>query len=205
MSLHAWKRSAWRLAGGPGPVPGFGDRRTSRRCRAAAAEPVVVGTPARIEVFPTQVKLDAPRPRMHLIVTGYYADGSVQDLTSVAELGVEGRQDRQGRTAASSCRPATASTEVAVKVGGHELSVPVEVAIRKRPTRSRSSTARWPCSRSKVATRAPATARPAARAAFACRCGPTTRRSTSRRWCARPSTAARICTSPRAACCCASR
>ena len=40
----------------------------------------MVGTPARIEVYPAAIKLDGLRRKMHLIVTGYYADGGMQDL-----------------------------------------------------------------------------------------------------------------------------
>src|SRR5438309_564556 len=64
------------------------------RARADAKptlEPVVVGSPSRVEVYPTKVKLDGARRQMHLIVTGYYPEASVpdarvQDLTRVAKL-----------------------------------------------------------------------------------------------------------------------
>src|SRR5688572_27291921 len=47
-------------------------------------EPIQVGTPQRIEVFPPAVTLAGVREQMQIVVTGYYADGSVQDLTRAA-------------------------------------------------------------------------------------------------------------------------
>ncbi|MGD9723087.1 MAG: DUF1549 domain-containing protein [Pirellulales bacterium] len=92
----------------------------------AGNEPIVVGTPARIEVFPTQIKLDTPRREMHLVVTGHYADGSRQDLTTVAEVV---SQDAAIATVDRAVvhPAANGSTQVVVKVGGHEQSVPVQV------------------------------------------------------------------------------
>ncbi|MBI1902063.1 MAG: hypothetical protein HYS13_13250, partial [Planctomycetia bacterium] len=40
----------------------------------------------RLEVYPPQFRLDGPRARMQLVVTGVAADGSVQDLTREATL-----------------------------------------------------------------------------------------------------------------------
>ncbi len=98
----------------------------------AKIEPVVVGTPTRIEVFPTQVKLDSTRRVMHLVTSGYYADGTVQDLSSVAEL--KSKDDKIARAEAGLVLPAgNGRTDVTVKVGGHELTVPVEVTHQEQP------------------------------------------------------------------------
>ena len=92
----------------------------------------MVGAPARIEVFPTQVKLDSPRRTMHLIVSGFYADGGVQDLTSVAE--VKSKDDKVARADHAVVLPAgNGRTEVSVKVAGKELKVPVEVVNQDAP------------------------------------------------------------------------
>jgi len=98
----------------------------------AQPEPIVVGTPASIEVFPTEVKLSAPRREMHLVVTGRYADGSMQDLTSVAEIV---SQDTAVATVDGAViRPAAnGATSVHVSVGGHEHSVAVEVSAQEVP------------------------------------------------------------------------
>ncbi|MCH2210684.1 MAG: DUF1549 and DUF1553 domain-containing protein [Fuerstiella sp.] len=51
-------------------------------------EPVIVGSPDRIEVSPEEFRLLGPREKLQLIITGYYADGSVQDLTRTAMFSV---------------------------------------------------------------------------------------------------------------------
>src|SRR5262245_7701352 len=48
-------------------------------------EPIVVGQPAAVDVFPPAIKLAAARRYMHLLVTGTYANGEVQDLTRAAQ------------------------------------------------------------------------------------------------------------------------
>jgi hypothetical protein len=52
----------------------------------ASLEPINIGQPARLEIFPPTIKLAGPRSRMQLVVTGHYSDGSVQDLTRAAQF-----------------------------------------------------------------------------------------------------------------------
>ena len=95
-------------------------------------EPIVVGTPQKIEVFPTQIKLDTVRRRMHLIVTGSYADGSTQDLTRSAEF--VSANPNVATIEKGVARPkADGQTEIVVRVAGQELKVPVEVANQAKP------------------------------------------------------------------------
>lgn len=49
-------------------------------------EPIQIGQPQSIEVFPANYKLSGSRERLHLVVTARYADGTVQDVTSVAQF-----------------------------------------------------------------------------------------------------------------------
>ena len=49
-------------------------------------EPIEVGQPAKLEVFPAAIKLAGNRQQMQIVVTGVYADGAVQDLTRVAQF-----------------------------------------------------------------------------------------------------------------------
>src|SRR5687768_18577083 len=53
---------------------------------AEPLEPIQVGTPQRIEVSPPAFKLAGPRRQLQLVVTGVYADGTVQDLTRAAQF-----------------------------------------------------------------------------------------------------------------------
>jgi hypothetical protein len=97
------------------------------------AEPIVVGTPERIEVFPTRFTLDAGRRELHVAVTGFYADGSMQDLTRAAALASTNKSILRldGRIA----RPvADGKAAVAIRVGGHEAQVPVEVTRQAEPS-----------------------------------------------------------------------
>lgn len=59
-----------------------------RLVQAAApeTEPIVIGQPQRLDVFPSQFELRGQRSRMQLVVTGVYAPDTVQDLTRVAEF-----------------------------------------------------------------------------------------------------------------------
>ncbi len=91
-----------------------------------ALEPIAVGSPTGIEVFPTSFKLDSPRRVVHFIVTGIYADGSVQDLTRVAEVAPQNIEVAKAEGAVVS-PVANGSTEVLIKAGGHEVRVPLEV------------------------------------------------------------------------------
>src|SRR3954454_8923333 len=83
MSTHAcigWRSRLWLVAGALAVA--------SAKAVAAEAtlEPIVVGTPSRIEVFPAKVVLDTAGRSMRLVVSGFYADGSVQDLTRAAQF-----------------------------------------------------------------------------------------------------------------------
>ena len=95
----------------------------------APQEPVEVGSLARVEVYPTHVKLETPRRRMHLIVSAQYPDGRVQDLTRVAEFTSAGEQivKVQDRVLVPA---GNGRTEVNVKVAGKELKVRAVLAGR---------------------------------------------------------------------------
>src|SRR5262245_10331021 len=76
-----------------------------------------VGQPARIEVFPAAVKLAGPRSHAQLVVTGHYADGSVQDLTSACQFA--STTNEIATVASAVVRPhADGKTQIAVVVVG---------------------------------------------------------------------------------------
>jgi hypothetical protein len=93
---------------------------------------VEIGRPARIEVFPPVIKLAGPRSGAQLVVTGHYADGSVQDLTQVSQFA-----STKGEIASVEnrvIRPhADGKSEVAVVVAGRAAIVPVEVSGMAKP------------------------------------------------------------------------
>jgi hypothetical protein len=131
MNAHAWTRNARRLiACAALGLAGLVAQRAA--AEEPKSEPIVVGHPARIEVFPTAVKLEGPRREMHLIVTGHYADGGTQDLSSVAE--VVSQNPAVATVDRAIVHPAAnGSTQVTVKVGGHEVAVPVEISKQEVP------------------------------------------------------------------------
>src|SRR5262249_15550502 len=102
------------------------------RAEEIALQPIVVSQPVRIEVFPTALKLNGPRSRAQLIVTGHYADGSMQDLTrashfasTVADVAIVENTVVWPRKDGKS--------QIAVIAGGRAAVVPVEVTAYGQP------------------------------------------------------------------------
>jgi len=89
-------------------------------------EPIQVGQPQRIEIFPPAIKLNGPRRQAQLVVTGIYADGSVQDLTRVAEFPASDQKVfKLDGTVVKPLGDGTA--EVVVNAGGQTAKATVEV------------------------------------------------------------------------------
>lgn len=97
-------------------------------------EKIEIGQPTKIEVHPASVKLRGANAAAQLVVTGHYANGSVQDLTraatftsnnaaiATAEAGVvRGKQD--------------GTDEITIDAGGQQAKVAVEVAESTKPQR----------------------------------------------------------------------
>ena len=82
---------------------------------------------SRIEVYPAKVRLESPRREIHPVVTGFDADGSVRDLTSLATYEVS--NPKVARVESGTIRPVgDGRCSVDVKVGGQSCRVEVEVA-----------------------------------------------------------------------------
>ena len=89
-------------------------------------KPIEIGSPTRIEVKPDTIKLEGQRRRMHVVVTGHYADGTVQDLTRVAEF--VSSVPRVAGVVGNTVAPNTdGAAEIEVTVVGHQATIPVEV------------------------------------------------------------------------------
>ena len=90
-------------------------------------EPVVVGDPERVDAYPTRIQLESARQRMHLIVTGHYADGRLQDLTRSVEL--TSSDEQVVRVEGGRAVPVGEGTaHILARVGGQHAQVPVEVS-----------------------------------------------------------------------------
>ncbi len=99
-----------------------------------ALEPITVGTPAQLEVYPVAAKLDGALAYAQLVVTGRYADGGMQDLTRVA--GLVSSNEQVARVENGRVIPvANGQAEIVAQVAGLEVKVPVEVVKQDVPER----------------------------------------------------------------------
>ena len=85
-SAAATKAMGMKPAAGA-DMAGMGmDSVSMRATETTAIAPIVVGKPVRIEVRPEAIRFATPMQYMNIVVSGFYADGKVQDLTRVAQL-----------------------------------------------------------------------------------------------------------------------
>lgn len=99
---------------------------------APKLDPIVVGQPSRIELFPTAIKLTGNRRQMQMVVTGHYPDGTLQDLTRAAEFASS--NPAVAALEGSVVRPkGDGSAEIVVTVGGHQVKSAVEVSNFGKP------------------------------------------------------------------------
>lgn len=90
-------------------------------------EPIVVGQPQRLEVFPGSIKITGRRQDMRLVVTGFYADGAVQDLTRAAQFATSNAAVATVEGGLVSPK-GDGAAEITVDAGGQQIKVPVTVA-----------------------------------------------------------------------------
>ncbi len=93
----------------------------SRAEDASKLEPIQIGQPQAIELFPATFKLAGVRERVHFLVTAKYADGSMQDVTRVAQF--------------ASSDPATLSVESGLAVPHRDGTVEVLVTVGDKQTK----------------------------------------------------------------------
>lgn len=95
-------------------------------------EPVEVGQPERIEVFPPSVQFAGRRSRVQFVVTGIYPDGRVQDLTRVAEFASSDPEVISIRSAVG-VPEGNGQADVEVRVAGADSAVAVKVSNQDQP------------------------------------------------------------------------
>ena len=141
---------------------------------ATKLEPIALGQPARIEVFPPQFSLKGPRSQMHLIVTAVYADGAIQDVTRIAEF--SSAKPDVIEVEHGIARPrADGAAEIHVKVGTLETAATAQVVDQTIP-QPRSFEFDTLAALSKQGCNAGAChGSPSGKGAFASRCGPSIR------------------------------
>ncbi len=128
----AWVGGVWSLAGVAATPSSVRAADTAATGQTVSLETVVVGTPARIEVFPATVKLTGARQHMQLVVTGHYADGTLQDLTRASQFASS--NPAIATLEGSVIRPqADGAAEIVVSAGGQQAKVAVEVSNHGKP------------------------------------------------------------------------
>src|SRR5262249_29780745 len=87
----------------------------------------VAGTPLNLAVEPATITLSGPRATRQVLVTGTYADGSVRDLTPVAELASGAPAVASGDAGGFGFPHKNGTTDLVVQVGGKTVKVNVTV------------------------------------------------------------------------------
>ena len=103
---------------------------------AVAAEPSsktdVIGHPVSIDVAPDTFRLDGPRATQQLLVTGHYSDGSLRDLTGLADFQATNpgclEVDADGLVRSSG----DGSTRLVIEVGGRKATAEATVSGTRR-------------------------------------------------------------------------
>jgi hypothetical protein len=95
-------------------------------------EPIQVGTPQRIEVSPASFKLQGPRRQVQLVVTGYYADGTMQDLTRAAQFATSDAAIASVESAVVKPHK-DGNAEVTITAGGQTVKTTIEVSGQAAP------------------------------------------------------------------------
>src|SRR5688572_2553761 len=89
-------------------------------------EPIALGSPMAVEVFPPAIRLTGARQQMQIVVTDRYADGRVQDLTRAATY--SSADSKIATVESAVVRPvANGKTEIVVAAGGQSVRIPIEV------------------------------------------------------------------------------
>lgn len=130
-SAAATKAMGMKPAGAD--MAGMGmDSVSMRATETTAIAPIVVGKPVRIEVRPETIRFATPMQYMNIVVSGFYADGKVQDLTRAAQLTTS--DARVARVQEGIVLPvADGKTQLTVTVGDFKASVPVECVDQTKP------------------------------------------------------------------------
>lgn len=93
--------------------------------RSKTDEPI--GQPQKLSVLPSAVSLTGPRSYQHILVTGEYADGTVRDLTRVAQYVAVDPGIATVSEGALIHAGGDGATMVAIQAGSLETKVPVTV------------------------------------------------------------------------------
>ena len=123
----------------------------------------------RIDVYPASVELKSARSQVQLVVTGYFPDGEVRDITDVVRLKIEAPQFAE--VVGSSLIPrADGQTQLKVVYGARQAQVQVTVPDKVGQIRSSFKRRCWRYSPSRVVTQDRAMEHLKEKADLRCRC-----------------------------------
>ena len=95
-------------------------------------EAVEAGSPERIEVSPSHIQIGSPLQKVQVVVSGFYANGRVQDLTRIASCSAVAPGVVDVKNALVTPL-ANGVTEMRVEVGGRSHHLPVTVTGQEAP------------------------------------------------------------------------
>jgi hypothetical protein len=104
----------------------------SRVAWGAEMEPIQLGQPERLEVFPAEFTLQGPRAKIHLVVTAIYADGSRQDVTRIADFQVTHPELAESRENVIHPK-ANGTTTVEIHVDTWESTTTIHMVDQEKP------------------------------------------------------------------------
>jgi hypothetical protein len=97
-----------------------------------AARAKIIGAPKSLIVHPASLTLSGPRATAQPVITGVYADGTVRDLTHVADIKIEGAVATIDAERFVTAKKNGAGT-LTVSAGGQTIKVPVTVQNIDKP------------------------------------------------------------------------
>ena len=90
-----------------------------------AARAKIIGTPKSLQVQPDKLTLNGPRATAQLVVTGVYADGTVRDLTHLADFGTDALIGIDGDRFITAKK--NGSSTLTISAGGQSVKLPLVV------------------------------------------------------------------------------
>src|SRR5947209_11474507 len=93
----------------------------------------IVGQPAALIVQPDKITLKGPRATQQIVISGRYADGTLRDLTHVADVAIESQSVAMLDTDRFLSAHKNGTTNLVVKAGSHVVKVPVTVTDADKP------------------------------------------------------------------------
>src|SRR5262249_29260348 len=100
----------------------------------AGERKALAGQPAALEIAPGAIALAGSHDARQVIVTGKYADGSMRDLTALADAKVEPADVAEVQEGVFLRPKKNGSATLVVSAGGKEARVPVTVTGMVRPS-----------------------------------------------------------------------